>query len=73
MPVTKAQQKATANYKKKVYDRMEVLLSRGKKGVLQAHAASRGESLNAFVNRAIDEAVGRDNEKDKPDEVAAGQ
>jgi len=63
MPVSKAQQKATANYKKKVYDRMEVLLTKGKKKVLQTHAESGNESLNAFVNRAIDETVERDNEK----------
>ena len=59
-PVSKAQQKATAKYKKSNYDRMEILLSKGKKADLQIHAESKGESLNSFVNRAIDEAVERD-------------
>ena len=60
MPTTKAQQKATAKYKEKVYDRMEILLPKGKKAELQAHAADCGESLNGFVNRAVDETVERD-------------
>jgi predicted HicB family RNase H-like nuclease len=59
-PVSKAQQKATAKYKKSNYDRMEILLSKGRKAALQLHAAGRGESLNGFVNRAIDETVERD-------------
>ncbi|GHV17897.1 hypothetical protein FACS18949_17380 [Clostridia bacterium] len=31
---------------------------------VEAHATARGESLNGFVNRAIDEAVERDNRAD---------
>lgn len=30
-------------------------------GSMQAHAAARSESVNAFVNRAISEAMERDN------------
>ena len=59
MPVSKAQQAATAKYKKSNYDRMETLMPKGRKADLQAHAAGRGESLNGFVNRAIDETVMR--------------
>ena len=64
MPVTKAQQKATAKYKVNNYDRMEILLPQGKKADLKTYAADRGESLNGFVNRAIDETVDRDNGKE---------
>jgi len=60
MPASKAQQEATAKYKKKSYDRMEILLSKGRKADLQAHATEKGESLNGFVNRAIDETLERD-------------
>ena len=63
MPVSKAQQAATAKYKKSNYDRMETLLPKGRKSELQAHAAEHGESLNGFVNRAIDEAIERDTTK----------
>ena len=61
--ISKAQQRATAKYKKSNYDRMEVLLPKGKKAKLQSHAQARDGSLNAFVNRAVDEAVERDNKK----------
>ena len=38
-------------------------MPKGKKADLQAHAESKDESLNAFVNRAIDEAIERDTMK----------
>ena len=64
MAISKAQQKAVAKYKKANYSEVRVLISpKEKKANLQAHAAARGESLNGFVNRAIDEAVERDNAK----------
>jgi tRNA U54 and U55 pseudouridine synthase Pus10 len=47
-------------FDKKKYDHVHLQLTKGKKSELQAHATSQGESLNAFVNRAIDEAVERD-------------
>ena len=59
-PVSKAQQKASAKYKKSNYDRMEILLEKGRKADLQEHAQQRGESLNGFVNRAIDNQVEQD-------------
>ena len=68
-PASKAQQKATAKYKGKNYDRMETLLPKGKKATLQTHAAERGESLNGFVNRAIDEAVERDTKEGGDNDV----
>ena len=61
MATTKAQQQATAKYKKKAYDRLEIIVQKGKKADLQAYVESRGESLTGFVNRAIDETIERDN------------
>jgi predicted HicB family RNase H-like nuclease len=60
------------NYIAKTYDRVNLLLTKGKKTVLQAHAQNQGESLNGFVNRAIDEAVERDNALE-PDGCAAAR
>lgn len=60
MTVSKAQQRATANYVKKNYDRIEVKVPKDQKAVIQSHAEERGESLNAFVNRAISETMERD-------------
>ena len=61
MSTSKAQQKATAKYVKQNYDRIEVKVPKCRKTELQAHAAKRGESVNGFINRAIDEQVKRDN------------
>ena len=63
-PVSKAQQQATAKYKKSNYDRMEILLEKGRKTELQEHAAAQGESLNGFVNRAIDNQLEQDGSTD---------
>ena len=59
MPVTKAQQKATLKYQES-HDRLEISVPKGKKDDLKAHAAEKGESLNGFVNRAINETLERD-------------
>ena len=62
MAVSKAQQKATTKYKKENYGELKILVSpKEKKDKIKIHASDHGESLNAFVNRAIDEAVERDN------------
>ena len=60
MAISKAQQRATANYVKKTYDRIEAKVAKGQKEVIQAHAEAQGESLNAFINRAITETMERD-------------
>ena len=60
MPKTEAQKRATQKYDAKAYDRIELKVTKGKKATLQAHAEINGESLNGFVNRAIDETVERD-------------
>ena len=59
-PASKAQQKAVNKYMKENYDRINLLLPKGKKAVIQDYAASHGESVNGFINRAVDEAMARD-------------
>lgn len=49
-------------YNKKVYDEIKVRVSKGKKESIQNYAASKGESLNAFINRAISETIERESE-----------
>ena len=41
-------------------DRISVAMPKGKKDEIKAHAERQGESVNAFVNRAIDETMERD-------------
>ena len=60
MPVSKAQQKAVHKYVKENYDRMEITVPKGQKEIIKAHAEARGESVNGFINRAIDETMERD-------------
>ena len=45
------------------YDRANILLPKGRKAEIQAHAAAQDESLSGFVNRAINETVERDKNK----------
>jgi len=56
-PASKAQQKAVNKYMKENYDRINLLLPKGKKAVIQDFAAAHGESVNGFINRAVDEAM----------------
>lgn len=68
-PSSKAQQKATNKYIAKAYDRIEILVKKGEKEKIKAHAQSKGESLNSFVNRAIDETIERDKGDGEPNAV----
>lgn len=61
MAVSKAQQKAVNKYVAANYDRVNVTMPKGKKDVIKAHAEARGESVNGFIGRAIDETMERDN------------
>jgi uncharacterized protein (DUF1778 family) len=60
MAVSKAQQKAVAKYNAKSYDRIELKVAKGKKDVIKDAAQKQGESLNSFINNAIDEKLERD-------------
>lgn len=50
-------------YEDKAYDKVLLRLPKGEKATIQAHAEQQGESVNGFINRAIDEAMERDKEK----------
>ena len=59
--ISEAQRRAVAKYNAANYDRVELRLEKGQKALTKAHAETRGESLNAFINRAITETMERDN------------
>ena len=61
MPVSEARRKANERYNAKAYDEIMVRVPKGHKAELQAHAEQRNESLNGFINRAIDTQLERDN------------
>lgn len=62
MPASKAQQKAVNKYIKENYDVFQIRMPKGKKDIIKAHAESRGESVNSFINRAVDETIKREGE-----------
>ncbi|MCI8844675.1 MAG: hypothetical protein HFF08_11370 [Oscillospiraceae bacterium] len=62
MAVSKSQQKAVHKYVKANYDRIELTVPKGRKDTIKAHAGARGESVNSFIGRAIDETMERDSE-----------
>lgn len=39
----------------KAYDRINLTVPKGKKDEIKAYAESKGESVNAYINRLIDE------------------
>lgn len=63
MTVSKAQQKAVSKYMKENYDELKVRVPKGQKEAIKAHAETKGESVNGYINRLIDEDMGRDKEE----------
>jgi hypothetical protein len=59
--VSKAQQKAVQKYVKNNYDRVVVTLPKGRRDEVKKHASDHGESMNAFIVRAVNETMKRDN------------
>lgn len=59
MTVRKSQQKCVNTYIANHYDRINLTVPQGKKNAIQAAAKASNESVNAFINRAIDEAIER--------------
>lgn len=55
-----ARTRAQNKYIAKAYDRINLTVPKGKKEIIQAHAEACGESVNGFINRAIEEAIERD-------------
>ena len=54
------QTRAKNKYNAKAYDRIALQVKKGRKDIIKAHAENNGESINGFVNRAIDETMERD-------------
>lgn len=57
----KASTRAQNRYIAKAYDRINLTVPKGRKDAIQAHAEAHSESVNGFINRAISEAMERDN------------
>lgn len=68
MAVSKAQQKAVNKYMAANYDRINLTVTKGQRDTIKAHAEARSESVNGFINRAIQETMERDNDVLDPSE-----
>ncbi len=53
----KASTRAKNKYNAANYERIALVVPKGKKAKIKAYADSKGESINGFVNRAIDKAM----------------
>lgn len=52
-PATKAKNK----YNAKMYDNLRIVVKKGKKEIIRKAAEGAGESINSYVNKAIDERL----------------
>lgn len=68
MAVSKAQQKAVTKYVKSKYDRFGLTMPKGNLDTIKTHAEAHSESVNGFINRAIQETMERDNDVLGPSE-----
>ena len=59
MAQTEAQLRASKKYHQK-FDDLRIRVPAGEKEIIEKHAASKGESVNSFVCRAVAETMERD-------------
>ena len=57
-----ARTRANNKWNAKAYDRINLTVEKGRKDAIKAHAESKGESVNGFINRAINETMEREKE-----------
>ena len=53
MPASKAQIKATNKYNAANYDSLRIVIPKGQKQAVEAHAQSKGQSVNGLVNALL--------------------
>lgn len=62
MATTEAQRRANKKFLKEKVEDIRFRVPMGRKAIIQEHAKKRGESVNAFINRAVNETMERDGE-----------
>lgn len=63
MPRSESMDRAIKKYEQEKVDRVIFRVPKGVKELIQEHAQTQGESLAAFLNRAVQETIQRDQEK----------
>lgn len=69
MSYSEAMQRAIKKYETEKIDKVLLRMPKGKKELVQEHVSQTGESVNSFINRAIDEAIERDQASKKDPET----
>lgn len=55
----KTSNESKAKYNAKAYDRINIAVPKGRKDEIQAIAEQRGQSINAYINTIIEEALAK--------------
>ena len=58
--MAKTSSKVKDRYNAKTYDEIKVRVVKGRKDIIHAFAEEHGESINGFINRAIEETIERE-------------
>ena len=59
MPTTEARNRACKKYEQEKIDRIPLRVPRGEKAQIQERATSLNESINAYINRLINEDLAK--------------
>ena len=70
MALTDAQKRARDKWLTEKVEDIRFRVPKGKKAIIQEHAAKLGESVNAFINRAVDEALAHDIDRMERDKTS---
>ncbi|GEM_PF-1679958 len=65
MSITESQKKAAYKYKQKNIKRIPFDVQKEKYEEIKSHSETRGETINGFIKRAIDETIQNDNHATK--------
>ena len=68
MSPSDAQRRAIRKYQQEKLEDVKFRVRKGEKQVIKEHAQQQGESVNAFLTRAVRETMERDNAKETPSE-----
>lgn len=58
---TEARKRGNRKWDAANLDRISIAVPKGHKNIIKAHAEAHSESVNGFINRAIEETMERDN------------
>ena len=57
MGYIESQRAVTARYNKKAYDRIELIVKKGRKAEIKAFAQRQGKSVNRLINDLLEQAM----------------